>query len=517
MVRIFILLIISFSGRHALSQNPVFDSIYRHTVLETVYTDPPKALKNTDYLFSIASESSDQVKSLLLKSEIFRMSGLTKEAISSLSQADSLVAADNYGQQLLIHGLLATNYRESGQLFFARKHLDESKKIIPKIKDQDERNKLFANILQETAYTDMEEKEYRKAISNIQSSIEYSTRIDSTKTELNLHFALNYQIIGQNYLKLKLPDSSMYYYQKALKQLDKSPSSKSTLKGFILEGIANSAILLGDFENVETYFEEAMAIARNGNNFTLQKNIYSSKIKFFKNQEEHIKYIAANEEYLSLIRNETAQQALARESIYDFLEKKQTGSPEERSSFNWSILWISGATLLVLGILKFNKNRRKPPPSITQILPDKEGNSHHKEVDKEHNSTELKEYLTDDAMDSIIASLKELEAKRFYLDKNVSVASVATEVGVNHRYLSHTINRKYGKDFTTYINDLRIDYIIGFLKENPKHLNYKISYLAERAGFSSHNRFSIIFKKSRGISPSELINDLRGKQENTES
>src|SRR5690606_8606497 len=79
------------------------------------------------------------------------------------------------------------------------------------------------------------------------------------------------------------------------------------------------------------------------------------------------------------------------------------------------------------------------------------------------NNEPVKEYMSEEAMDAIAGRLRELEKDQFYLDRNLSLASVAAEVGVNHRYLSHTIHNKFGKDFTTYINDLRIDYIIDFL------------------------------------------------------
>ena len=44
------------------------------------------------------------------------------------------------------------------------------------------------------------------------------------------------------------------------------------------------------------------------------------------------------------------------------------------------------------------------------------------------------------------------------------------------------------------INKLRINFIVEKLKSDPNFINYKISYLAETSGFSSHSTFATIFK-----------------------
>ena len=517
MYRIIILLTLNLSGTLVLSQNQKFDSIYRITVTEIIYADPQKAFENSDYLFSIASGKANQVKALLLKSEIFRMSGLHKDAIRSILQADSLVTAENYKQKLQIQGLLATNHREIGQLYFARQHLEKSMKILDSIEDPIEKYRLLGSVYQEKAYTDMEGLEYKTAISNVHKSNSYIEKIDPNKRNPAFSFALNHQIIGQNYLKLKEQDSAMFYFKSALEHLDQSDARGSTLRGFILDGMANAAILSGDIENVEAYLDQAMEIARAGNNFNLQKSIYTSKIEFFKDQEEHKKYIDANEESLTLIKDEESRRANARESIYSFLERKQTASIVEQSGIGLPPIfwWTTGFVMSAIGMFLWIKFRRPLPP-----IQSEEHSGASKEVVssnvpvKEKPDKDVRDYLNEENMQSILQKLHDFESKQFYLDKKLSLASVAAEVGVNHRYLSHTIKQKYGKDFATYINDLRIAYIIRFLKENPQHLHYKISYLAEKAGFSSHNRFSVIFKKSTGISPSELISGLQEQFEN---
>ncbi|RYF19687.1 MAG: AraC family transcriptional regulator [Flavobacteriales bacterium] len=78
--------------------------------------------------------------------------------------------------------------------------------------------------------------------------------------------------------------------------------------------------------------------------------------------------------------------------------------------------------------------------------------------------------------------------------------------------LSSIINQYKNQNFNDYINGLRIDYIIDKLQNDHKYLNYKISYLAEECGFSSHSLFSSAFKKKLKMSPSSFIEFLKNEQ-----
>ena len=85
---------------------------------------------------------------------------------------------------------------------------------------------------------------------------------------------------------------------------------------------------------------------------------------------------------------------------------------------------------------------------------------------------------------------------------------LAGMLNTNTKYLSHVLNTYLNKDFNSYINELRIRYIIAKIEQNDVFKNYKISYLAEEAGFSSHSKFSAIFKSVTGFSPSTFLDYL---------
>jgi AraC-like DNA-binding protein len=90
---------------------------------------------------------------------------------------------------------------------------------------------------------------------------------------------------------------------------------------------------------------------------------------------------------------------------------------------------------------------------------------------------------------------------------------MALQFETNTKYLSELINAHKQKNFNTYINELRVNYITDKLKNDPQYLQYKISYLAKESGFSSHSVFATVFKSVTGISPTTFINILQNKQE----
>lgn len=119
--------------------------------------------------------------------------------------------------------------------------------------------------------------------------------------------------------------------------------------------------------------------------------------------------------------------------------------------------------------------------------------------------------MTSDTEQRLIAKLDKFEKTSLFTHKNISLSYLAVHFGTNTKYLSCIINTYKKKDFSNYINELRINYIIDKLKNNSQYRNYKMAILADEAGFSSHSKFSKVFKKITSLSPSlfiELLPDL---------
>ena len=93
----------------------------------------------------------------------------------------------------------------------------------------------------------------------------------------------------------------------------------------------------------------------------------------------------------------------------------------------------------------------------------------------------------------------------------MSLALLSSQLEINTKYLSE-VNNSREKNFNGYVNKLRINHIVQLLKNDPAFLNYKVSYLAEYSGFSSHSAFTTVFKSVTGMSPNTYIQEIiKGK------
>lgn len=130
---------------------------------------------------------------------------------------------------------------------------------------------------------------------------------------------------------------------------------------------------------------------------------------------------------------------------------------------------------------------------------------------EESSMRELK--ITPETELKILNSLMNFEEKHLYINKNISLSFLATEFQTNSTYVSYVIRRHKKTDFKNYINTLRINYIIEKLSSDKKYRKYKISTLAEESGFSSHSKFTTIFKSISGTSPSQFIESLNNESD----
>lgn len=120
--------------------------------------------------------------------------------------------------------------------------------------------------------------------------------------------------------------------------------------------------------------------------------------------------------------------------------------------------------------------------------------------------------MTSETEAKLLEFLGEFEKGTLYNSKNMSLPFLAGELNTNTKYLSNVINRHKSSDFKSYINRLRINYIVDKLIHDEKYRQYKISILAEECGFSSHSKFASVFKTVTDYSPSAFIKQLESEK-----
>ncbi|GEN76405.1 hypothetical protein CHA01nite_21450 [Chryseobacterium hagamense] len=183
-------------------------------------------------------------------------------------------------------------------------------------------------------------------------------------------------------------------------------------------------------------------------------------------------------------------------------------------------------SVLIVTFIRFRKTRKKQRSRLRQMLrnqhrssavnlsgPVEDLRSGFANISIEESFGDDRELIrprTESLMTSVTENkllelLDDFENGTLYNRKNMSLPFLAGTLNTNTKYLSFIINRYKSTDFKTYINRLRIEYIVGKLSEDEKYRQYKISILAEECGFSSHSKFAAIFKAMTGYSPSAYI------------
>ncbi|MCV9931141.1 helix-turn-helix domain-containing protein [Flavobacterium sp. LS1R47] len=509
---VFYFLIANLLHFQCYAQDSEYDKIYSETAQVLVSTNPKKALTNTNLLYRISKNNSERIKACMLRATVLRQYDINNEAIRSLMKADSLATIDkNYAMLSRINGFLSTLHREIGIPSLGKTFLEKALNSSKKIKDKDEMFRFQGNLHQELAYYEIDDHNYNKANAYLRKGNKLFEKI-SSNIDKPFHLAVNSEVIAKNYLAMHQVDSALVLYKKALNLLSESQSPESPLKGFIYNGLGNVYTAYKEYPKAKENYIEAEKIAETSKFHTLQHEVYNSLLKYYKQTKNNQKYVFYSEKYNEFTDNEEGNRKLIADNLISTLHAKEKNSNSKYKKINLIIITICILAILVtLGIYAYKRKQdykkfkdyisKKDIPHQIKLVAT--------QIDFEPKKDTTKEYMSQETEESILKKIEELEQQEYYLGKETSLNVMAAELGINHRYLSYVINKHKEKDFANYINELRINYIVDRLQADPNFLKYKISYLGEKCGFSSHSRFTIIFKKVTGLSPLAFITYLK--------
>lgn len=119
-----------------------------------------------------------------------------------------------------------------------------------------------------------------------------------------------------------------------------------------------------------------------------------------------------------------------------------------------------------------------------------------------------KDGLEAEWIDDIYSSLIEYMSKEQpYLDPEISLGSLADDMGIGVHKLSLSINTKSGNNFFNFINGFRVEEAKRLLAEaNEK--SYNVEDVAYLSGFNSRASFYNAFKRHQKQTPTEYISHL---------
>lgn len=263
-----------------------------------------------------------------------------------------------------------------------------------------------------------------------------------------------------------------------------------------------------------TVFQNALLIAKKINNPFLQQEIHQKLSANFLSLDNKKEYHAHNQEALALRNTTTRMENNASNTAHQLINQEKDNellkTKNQYSNSLWILLSVAVLLILVKVILVIrNRNKLKTYSLLLNYL--------NKEKTKEKEIPEVQiieevsietprgTTILKESEEQILQGLSKFESSKRFTSKEMSLGMLAAQLNTNTKYLSEIINRHKEKNFNSYINELRINYITEKIKTEPAYLNYKVSYLAEECGFSSHSTFTTVFKSVVGVSPITFV------------
>jgi len=161
----------------------------------------------------------------------------------------------------------------------------------------------------------------------------------------------------------------------------------------------------------------------------------------------------------------------------------------------WS---ISTVMMYLIGYMGF---KQKPiNPTFDPILLD-------------HNPATEESSITGSRSKIIQSMLELFEEKKIYLNNQLNIMDIVTEVGTNRTYISSIINQKYHQNFCSFVNGYRVEELKKHILENPDFNN---DILAQLCGFGSEISMKRAVQAKTGMSVNEYKALIRNKPQSNQ-
>ncbi|MCV9930045.1 helix-turn-helix domain-containing protein [Flavobacterium sp. LS1R49] len=411
-----------------------------------------------------------------------------------------------------------------------------------------------------------------KESNKITDQIKYSfseEKFTNYKSNINFNLGRAYEkSYGKNNLNPKFLDSAKHYYIKAISYSKNYLNTKLNSK----MSLGNIYYMKNDLPNAEKIYYDIFLYSKENNSprefFTASYNLgclffkakeYDKSLHFLKkvdsiyqiNKVNDLDYINSNY-YLAkiyTIKNNPQEALMFSEKYFDKFEQVQSKLNNEALEVNfrlgnvnvkkemeelksknenkirfWNLmLFLFIAVLLVLIILYIRgvKKKRETDKKVNALIEEYKlklemKNSHTEGFDEDDERKVVEEMpkivtklnLDLEKEEEIFEKLKLLERKFYYLNSDFTQQSVAKKIKTNTSYLSYVVNKRFGKSFSEYSNELKINYVINKLITDSKYRKYSTQALAESVGFKNAVSFTKSFSKRTGVTPMQFVKKI---------
>lgn len=120
-------------------------------------------------------------------------------------------------------------------------------------------------------------------------------------------------------------------------------------------------------------------------------------------------------------------------------------------------------------------------------------------------------YKNEEVLAQLKKTLIDFEEQKLYRQKGLTIDKMALHFSVNRKQLADFIRLQKKVPFHTYLQQIRIQYIINLLNSDPKYLQFTVKSLADECGIASRQNFSDLFMQYTGMRPVDYI-EMRKNQ-----
>jgi AraC-like DNA-binding protein len=479
---------------------------------EILYDEPAQALKVGEHLIHNDSSDSESAQAYLLLSKSSLVSGNYTQALSNIRLALAKAELAENPKIRFETYLLAMEIYAALHLFeISKQYHNKAGEIATGNALQEKRLEAYRLFGSEENTTFSLRKAFAKNLTP-NAELTYSFITKGTPSER----------LATDFEKVSQPDSAVVFYQKSVDY-----NFGSYWKMLALLDFSNYFLNKKDFPKAILLLEEALEKGKAIGNPYFQMTIngklsscylaMGNKAKF---REFKQKAGAAQNDYEAEVLSAIN---FAFESLQKDKEENLEAANETQQSI-WLCLGIIAFVMLLLWLFVrwlFATRIRHESDIISYLRLILKSDASDSEQAKQATTNDAKQNygivektgikslsIPKETENLLLAKLEKFEAGKKYLNKDMSLAQMATLFETNTKYLSEIINKYKQKNINLYINELRIKYIVEKLKNDPKYLHYKVSYLAEECGFASHSSFSAVFKSITGITPNVFIRFL---------
>ncbi|KOP38672.1 MULTISPECIES: AraC family transcriptional regulator [unclassified Flavobacterium] len=358
--------------------------------------------------------------------------------------------------------------------------------------------------------------------------------------------SINYsQNFAENKIKAKLSLGNIYNWKGDYKNAEKTYydvvflSNQNNQKDILCVANYN----LGDVYFTTKKYDKALVFFKKCDSLSeitkvneidyLKSNFYQAKIYNIQKKPElaykHSRIYLDNYEKFEAKLNTEALEVNYKQGVDDLTDEMVSIEKKYKNEVFLSrglkvfyvLLFVAIVFLLIKNIRDKNKAHKKMNALIeefkaniekknnSEILPEEILEEEMFELEEIHLKKENVTLSIDEAKENkIVEKLLALENKLEYLNADFTLSYVAKKIKTNTTYLSYVVNKRFGKSFGEYSNELKINYVINEMITNHMYRKYSTQAIAESVGFKNAVSFAKSFRKRTGVSPAQFANNI---------